>query len=329
MQISHNPIKLSFVIPVYNAEEYLKECLDSVVCQLAGNELILVDDGSTDSSGSICDKYAAEHASIKVLHTENKGASHARNLGVEVAQGTYIVFMDSDDFINADFVDQFRRSNFTADVVFYSMKKMLQNGQHIQMDDGISAQTVSCKTAQEVLLHISSCPRFPASPCGKLVRREFLKSNQIKFAFNRISEDYDWTYQLLAHCKSFDFFEGGLYTYRQRPQSRSSLGNSKSVEDQLVILTSWEKRDVTKEFRQYLNSFLAYEYAMILPFYGELSKKEKKRYRHEIRRCAHLLRYGKSRKLQCIRLASNVFGIDLTAQILYIYIRWRNKRYGK
>ena len=329
MATNHHPIKISFVIPVYNEEQYLKECLNSVVRQLEGNELILVNDGSTDSSGSICDKYAAEHTAIKVLHTENKGASHARNVGVGVARGEYIVFVDSDDFINAEFVDQFRQTSIAADVVFYPMKKRLQNGQCIQMNDGISAQTVRCKKKQEILSRISFCSKFPASPCGKMVRREFLKSNQIQFAFNRISEDYDWTYQLLQHSKSFDFFDGGLYTYRQIPQSRSSMGKSKSVEDQLVILTSWEKREVTKEFRQYLNSFLAYEYAMILPFYGALPRKEKELYRHEICRCAYLLRYGKSRKTKLIRLVSKVFGVNLTAQLLYIYISWRNKRYGK
>ena len=101
------------------------------------------------------------------------------------------------------------------------------------------------------------------------------------------------------------------------------------MEDQLVILTSWEKRDVSKEFRQPLNAFLAYEYAMLLPSYGSLSRREKKLYCQEVRRCAYLLRYGKSRKLRLIRSTTKVFGIDLTARILSAYIRWRSKRYGK
>lgn len=321
--------RISFIVPVYNAEKYLCECLESVIYQLEGNELILVDDGSTDSSGSICDKYASEHASIKVLHTENKGVSHARNLGVDVSRGEYIVFIDSDDFINTDFVASFFQSDIKADVVFFSMRKLLKDGSIILMNDGISADSIQGKNVEDVLIHISNCPKFPASPCGKLVRLNFLKKYQIHFAFNRISEDYDWTYQLLQHSQSFDFFSGGFYTYRQTPQSRSAIGRSKAVEDQLAILTCWEKRNVPNTFRQLLNSFLAYEYAMILPFYGSLSAQEKDMYRHEIYRCAYLLSYGKSRKLKCIQLVSKVFGMDLTAQILYIYISWRNKRYGK
>jgi hypothetical protein len=107
------------------------------------------------------------------------------------------------------------------------------------------------------------------------------------------------------------------------------MGRPKAVDDQLTILTSWEKRHVPQTFRQLLNSFLAYEYAMILPFYGALQKEEKAGFRCEIRRCAYLLRYGNSRKLKCIRLVSKVFGVDLTSRILYVYISQRNKRYGK
>lgn len=320
---------ISFIIPVYNAEKYLRPCLDSVLHQLTNGELILVDDGSTDSSGEICDAYASNHQTIQVIHTENRGPSHARNLGINNAQGDYIVFLDSDDYINYDFVRNFEHANISADVIFYPIEKLLMNGQRIPMGDGICAENTRNLKSTEVLSHIARCPKFPASPCGKLVRLDFLKKHQISFAVNRISEDYDWTYQLLEHAQSFDFFSGGLYTYRQIPQSRSGRGGTRSVEDQLMILTSWEKRKVSMVFRQPLNAFLAYEYSMLLPSYGTLSTKEKKRYRNEVWRCAYLLRYGKSRKLKCIRLASKVFGIDLTAQILYGYIRWRNKRYGK
>lgn len=321
--------QISFIVPVYNAEKYLRPCLDSIICQLDSNELILVDDGSTDTSGNICDEYAAKYTGIKVSHTENKGASHARNLGTSMAQGSYIVFVDSDDYINRDFSEKFLQSGISADIVFFSMRKYLKNGQYILMNDGISTEMIRSANAEQVLDHIAGCAKFPASPCGKLVRRAFLNAHHIHFAFNRISEDYDWTYQLLHHGKSYDFFDGGLYTYRQLPQSRSAIGKSKSVEDQLAILTSWEQRECETIFRQPLNAFLAYEYAMILPFYGALPKKEKEKYRGEMRRCGYLLEYGKTRKLKLIRSVSRLAGVDLTSYLLYKYIYWRNKRYGK
>ena len=320
---------ISFIVPVYNAEKYLHQCIHSIMQQLDRCELILIDDGSTDASGRICDEYAARHSNIKVLHTDNKGASHARNLGVDVAKGMYIVFVDSDDYISADFVEKFEQMNSMADVVFYPMEKLLKDGQSIPMSDGICAEAVRKKKASDVLMHISNCSKFPASPCGKLVLRSFLTKHQIHFAFNRISEDYDWTYQLLRYARKYDFFEEGLYTYRMLLQSRSTMGKPKSVEDQLAILKNWEQLDVEIEFRQYLNSFLAYEYATILPFYGALSKKDKRFYRGEIHRFSCLLRYGKSRKLKLIRFVSTLLGMELTARILYEYISRRNIRYGK
>lgn len=320
---------ISFIVPVYNAEKYLHQCLDSITQQLDQNELILVDDGSVDSSGSICDEYAAKYPNVKVLHTENKGASHARNIGVDAAKGMYIVFVDSDDYISNDFAIKFAQTNLMADVIFYPIRKLLKDGTCIPMNDGICADALRDTKASDVLEHISSSSKFPASPCGKLVLRSFLSEYQIRFSFDRTSEDYDWTYQLLRYARCYDFFEEGLYTYRQHPQSRSAMGNSRSVEDQLAILKYWEQLDVENEFRPYLNSFLAYEYAMILPFYGALSKKDKEEHRCEMHRCSYLLRYGKSRKLKLIRFFSTMLGTELTARILYQYISKRNVRYGK
>lgn len=320
---------ISFIVPVYNAEKYLHRCLKSIVHQLNGSELILVDDGSADLSGKICDEYAAEYSGIRVIHTENRGPSHARNLGVDSARGSYIVFVDSDDYINDDFVVQFERSGIAADVVFYPIEKLLANGELIPMGDGLCVEGIRNRTASEVLEYISSCPKFPASPCGKLIRRSFLEKHRIHFAFHRITEDYDWTYQLLQYAQSYDFFAGGQYVYRQVPQSRSAERTAKSVEDQLAILTCWEKKDVDGEYRRFLNAFLAYEYAMILLCYGALSPKEKKLYSREMRRCSYLLRYGKSRKLKLIRSVCSVWGVGLTSAMLHQYICRRSIRYGK
>ena len=289
----------------------------------------MVDDGSTDSSGKICDKYASEYRNIKVFHTENRGPSKARNLGVNNAQGDYIVFLDSDDYINSDFVQNFENSKISADVIFYPIEKLLMNGRFIPMGDGLCVENTRNLKPSEVLAHISYCPKFPASPCGKLVRRSFILKHRIYYAFDRITEDYDWTYQLLQYAQSYDFFDGGRYVYRQVSQSRSSVRSLRSVEDPLAILTYWEKQEVDDQFRPFLNSFLAYEYAMILPSYGALTKKDKERHRCEMQRCRYLLRYGKSRKLKLIRWACALLGTEFTAQLLCDYINRRNSRYGK
>ena len=94
-------MKISIIIPVYNVKKYLRECLDSILAQSYKDfEIIIVDDGSTDSSGNICDEYSMKYENIKVLHKNNNGLSSARNAGLDIAQGEYILFFDCDDVVS-------------------------------------------------------------------------------------------------------------------------------------------------------------------------------------------------------------------------------------
>jgi glycosyltransferase involved in cell wall biosynthesis len=107
--------KVSIIVPVYNAEKYLQECVESVLGQtLSDIELILVDDGSTDSSPTLCDQYAAQDRRVKVIHKPNGRAASARNAGLRVASGEYVAFVDADDWISPDMYEKMLQTN--ADV---------------------------------------------------------------------------------------------------------------------------------------------------------------------------------------------------------------------
>ena len=328
METMDCPTKISFVIPVYNAENYLKECLDSVVCQLERNELILVDDGSTDSSGKICDGYAAAWNSVSVLHIENHGVAYARNLGVSRAVGEYIVFLDSDDYINKDFSECFVKRSMDADLIFYPIRKQYGEKNFVPMGDGLEKDRLTNQPADAVLDYIASCPKFPASPVGKLVRRELLNQHQIMFPLNIGHEDYDWTYALLQHCKSYDFFEEGLYTYRQLPVSRSSLQNPQNLQAHIDLIERWVQKDVPETFRGPLNAYLAYQCAMAYPFWGSLPAAQRKLYRAKMKQLQYLLSFGRTRKIKLIRTAVLLMGAENTACLLYSYVHIRDKRLG-
>lgn len=114
--MSENPFKISVIVPVYNVEKYLSRCIDSILSQTFTDfELLLVDDGSTDKSGEICDEYAKTDARIKVFHTENRGVSAARNLGIKEASADWICFVDSDDWVEKKFLSDLYGDGFSQD----------------------------------------------------------------------------------------------------------------------------------------------------------------------------------------------------------------------
>ena len=120
-------IRISVVIPIYNSEQFLKRCTDSVLSQSYKNfELILVDDGSKDNSGKMCDYIASQDNRVHVIHQENAGAGAARNAGINIAKGEYIVFVDSDDMIEPDYMELLSKHN--EDLVFIDVDRVDEQG---------------------------------------------------------------------------------------------------------------------------------------------------------------------------------------------------------
>ena len=123
--------KYSVVIPIYNVERYLRDCVDSVLMQNTSEdyEIILIDDGSPDGSGAICDRYAQNHANIRVLHDTNHGVSHARNVGIDMAKGEYVLFLDADDLLEPDFFETLTPLlDSAADVIRYGHHRLYEDG---------------------------------------------------------------------------------------------------------------------------------------------------------------------------------------------------------
>ena len=130
-----NKKKLSIIIPVFNVEEYLPKCIESVVNQTYDNlEILLINDGSTDNSGVICDNFAHKDERVKVVHKENGGLSAARNLGLSLATGHYIAFLDSDDYIDSEMYETLvdALENADADIAACGFKEIYQN-KHLQI----------------------------------------------------------------------------------------------------------------------------------------------------------------------------------------------------
>lgn len=209
--------KISVIVPVYNVEKYLNRCIDSILNQSFEDfELILVDDGSPDNSGKICDEYAQNDARVKVIHKENGGLSDARNAGIEIAQGEFLSFIDSDDWVKEEYLNILYTNaiNFDADISAVNL--------HKEYDERIEkASNVECGIYSGVdslkFLYNSKMSIYVNVACAKLYKKELF--NETRYPVGKLHEDGFTTYKLYYKAKKVHFSNDDLYCYYQRGNS--------------------------------------------------------------------------------------------------------------
>ena len=224
-------MQLSVVIPIYNTEKYLEKCINSVINQnYSDMEIILVDDGSTDNSPSICDQYAKEFSFIKCIHSKNSGPATAKNLGLSAARGNYISFIDSDDELMPLMYQTLLplANNHSADVICCSYKQVDEFGQwsHTLFTDKL--HILHEEEAIERLLD----KNLIYSQCWtKIYRRELLKQYKIRFIDGFMTEE-DFIFNINAFSQSHTIvlLDRPFYIYTHRQSSLSRLYHRKKME---------------------------------------------------------------------------------------------------
>lgn len=183
---------ISVIVPVYNAEKYLHRCVDSILAQTYSDfELLLIDDGSKDSSGEICDEYAQKDTRVRVFHKENGGVSSARNLGLDNARGEWVTFVDSDDWIDSHFLEMFSAQISNVDIIFGGINAT--DGSTWKLHDGIC--NVKCFLEEYIETPIVR------APWGLLLKTDILKRYNITFdPLIRYGEDVVFNLEYLQHC---------------------------------------------------------------------------------------------------------------------------------
>lgn len=221
--------KVSIIIPVYNSENYLDKCISSILKQtLNGIEIILVDDGSTDKSEVICKKYKDSDNRVKFVRKKNGGVSSARNCGVSIAEGEFITFVDSDDYIESNMCEKLYTSAIEnkCDVVFSGMKSVNNKViSYIFTDETkIYSKEEACK-----LFFFDKEPFSPNYACGKLIKKTVCE--KIKFREDIfLMEDALYCMELFLNCTSnIMFLNEYLYNYVQRSGSASKHFNKKRI----------------------------------------------------------------------------------------------------
>ena len=206
---------ISIIVPVYNVEKYICRCIDSILAQTYKDfELILVDDGSTDSSGKICDDYKERDKRIKVIHKENGGLSSARNVGIDVAEGDYIGFIDSDDYIRKDMYEILykciQKNNCDISICNYLFIDEDGNGvTHMNNDLPIKDEIISGYEAIEKMCSYKGF--YYITAWNKLYNKHIISSN--KFPIGRVHEDVFNSYKILFNSNKVGCVYEPLYYY--------------------------------------------------------------------------------------------------------------------
>ena len=314
-----NPI-LSIIVPIFNVERYLDECVQSILCQRNDEiEIILVDDGSKDNSGLIADSYKNDF--IRVIHKENGGLASARNAGLEVATGDYVAFIDSDDRVSPNAItkllDWLKLNSF--DICFMQAFKFYPDGSIEDLGDNIHSNDLHNKSKEDAVKYLTTRPKFPGSACTKIYNRLFLQHNNLFFPKDRrLSEDLGFIRDCIRLAKIYDALDFCYYEYRQsRDGSITSRSNQKSVEGlQLFIKESVDTlcigRKPISTIERRLMSYVAYEFSVLM-----LNAANFNMYGLDfLRSYKWVLKYASTCKIKLIRICSILIGIKATSSLI-------------
>lgn len=240
-----NPL-LSVIVPVYNVENYLCKCLDSLVGQdFSDYEIILVDDGSTDGSGDICDRYAAAHAHVRSLHQDNGGHTSARQNGFRVSHGQYVTFVDSDDWIAPDMYRKMYQAihDTRADIVICNYTAVMPNKEEICRNFFSSGFYDKARLDKEVypyMIYSGTYFKYGIAPslCNKLFRRELLENHLLRVPNDVVvGEDALASYSCMLEASSIYFIDESFYYYRSNVSSvsRRAIPVRRLLENHIVF----------------------------------------------------------------------------------------------
>ncbi len=325
--------ELSIVIPVYNVEKYLSDCLESIIGpNITEYEIVLVDDGSSDSSGDICDRYAQKYSSIRVFHKKNTGVSDSRNYGLKNANGKYIAFVDSDDIIECGAIEKilsWTKEN-DVDLCFLNSVKFYSDMEEEPLDKPFDRDKIRNQNAEDVLRYLSTLNKYSGSVWAKLFKREFLLKSNVQFPFGKKhGEDLSFVRTVLFNAKSFDYLPIPYYKYRMsRTDSATHSVNNVSFFDLFdFVVESVEEckkiKEISPSKSESFMNFVAYEYSVILWHSQFVSKDRKKEANKMLRDYKWVLKYSSIPSVKKISFLSKVFGINLTSKILYLYMKFR------
>ena len=279
-------LTLSIIVPVFNVERYLAKCLDSLLSQdieQDSYEIILIDDGSTDNCGKMCDEFASKHKSIIAVHQKNQGLSAARNTGLKMALGRYVMFVDSDDFIQEDVLEALVNEieEFELDILRFRHRK-------IREGDIINPETRKLQYSLSKL-DVSSGHDFLFNRLGKgcyawqfLINKDFLIQNALYFRPGIIFEDTEWTPRVLEKAKRVAEIDVLVYNYLERKGSITQDRAERVVQGQMKLIAFLKEQMEFLEDKRWYEGMIAHTVATIITNVGSNLYSRRNEYLREL-----------------------------------------------
>lgn len=331
-------MSLSVIIPVYNSAPYLRRCVESVLSQTYRDmEIILVDDGSTDESGAICDEYAsASFASlhhsiipIRVIHKPNGGSSTARNTGLKIAKGDYVVFLDSDDeWLIKEGVETMMRRLLQrpSDMLLFKRVDVYPEGN--TYTKGYDENYIYSHTAQEVFDQLVCSGQLSLSSCFQLVKREIIEANNLRFPEGIISgEDTTFSCQVWQYARKVDAINLDMYGYCHRSNSVTTSYSIRNLLSYNDLFIYWKNQiALLCVNHKAIGALLANMYVSAAYSFSYIAYKDRKRAKQILLAHQDLLSYAASKK--SLRMKSVVDKLGINAGIfIFATYGWLKKYY--
>ena len=319
-------MKLSIIIPVYNVEQYLHSCVQSVTTQTYQDlQVILVNDGSTDSSGVLCDQLAQQDSRIQVVHKENGGLSDARNAGLKVATGDYVAFLDSDDvYLLQDGVEQMMHVIVTdkPDLLLFQCVDVYPARQSVRK--AYDSDYLARHSGIEVFHQLVRMQSFNMSACFQLIRRELLEKHQLYFEKGLLSEDVDWSLRLWRHVEKVRAINLPMYGYQHREGSITTTYTIRNLRSYEHIFAKFVALYQHKEngdglYWKTVMGYLAQMYTSCLYAYGQIGRADKEEAYKILKQYTLLLDHSLSIKSERVVRLKRIVGLRMTVCVFAIY----------
>lgn len=309
---------LSIIIPVYNVEEYLSTCIDSTLYYKENNiEILLIDDGSTDNSGSICDSYEKKDKRIRVYHKENGGLSDARNYGIAQAKGKYILFLDSDDYIKQNSIISVMNMLIgeECDVIMSPYNEYIDKRfKAISGTNDAIDELVSYNKDEELIINLFRKTKLLWSAWKFIVKRELLIQNNISFKKGYLHEDVDYTTRILLKMNTFKYYNNPWYCYRlERAGSIMNNKGFKSLNDTTDIIIDLKeymhKEKISEKVQDVVLDKLSRTLYTTINLYKLGDNTEKDKLINKFKSNKYLLSKSTNKKHKLFYCLSNIIGI--------------------